>query len=363
MKKIFYLLVLVASNHLFAQISNEDAIKMYQTAESQYEKSNFYKCAQTCEDLSKKMGSTNPRILYLYIKAVYNNLSNVNDISKYKLFKTYKNYQKFDNYSSQFFSMIDKNTYPIDKFNEIVQIDDYFKSQLTKLEKQKDLQPQEAVNFLNTAASKFAKKNLIYENIMAEYKMSRDIYLNFSLTDSILKIKEKIAEYDKIQSFWVNFSNALGNDIYINLKKVHLINKQIKEYKFYLSSSNDEEEKLHNSTFLECISYKFNSNYYLQEVKYSKHPLEVFDIVDKRINKLKDKDKKFFCDFDIYYFFDMSNKDFIENNYEERIRNAFEFLLEYYGSSDPRDDTPDEKVIDPKENKTTPKKEETNSKF
>lgn len=93
MKKFFLFFLLAGfANFAQAQISDDEAKQAYQDAEEQYEAGNYYKCYQMCNDLIVKMGTPNPRLLYLDLKAIYNNLEKKNDKSEYTLKKNYKNY-------------------------------------------------------------------------------------------------------------------------------------------------------------------------------------------------------------------------------------------------------------------------------
>ena len=174
----------VISLSAIAQISDDDARRLYDEAEQQYEAQSFYQCYQLCMDLKEKMGKHTPKTLYLMLKAIYNSLENGNEKSKVKINKSYENYNRFFSYSNTFFTLVDKKTYPEQKLKEIETIHEYFQKGMSAYEHQKGRRPEDAVAFLNECARKFPQKKLLSNEIIISNTTV------FTLDGSFLRIIE-----------------------------------------------------------------------------------------------------------------------------------------------------------------------------
>ena len=95
------------------------------------------------------MGKWTPKVLYMYLRSWYK----IEDKEK----ESYKFFEEMNRHCDNFFAMIDKSTYPQDKYNEIVTAQKYFESKINELAYQKDRKPQDAIDFLNESAKKFPK--------------------------------------------------------------------------------------------------------------------------------------------------------------------------------------------------------------
>jgi hypothetical protein len=190
MKKTLLLLVVffVASFSGYAQVSEEEARRMYDEAEQQYEAQQFYECYQLCMNLKEKMGKDTPKVLYLMLKAIYNNLESNNEKSQNKINKAYENYSRFFEYSSAFFTLIDKKTYPEQKLSEIEKIHDYFQKGMSAYEHQKGRRPEDAIAFLNECGRKFPLKKPVDR---FQQFVSRSV--RFTLDSPYLKVVEESA--------------------------------------------------------------------------------------------------------------------------------------------------------------------------
>jgi hypothetical protein len=194
MKKTVLILFLlfVASLSGFAQVSEEEARRMYDEAEQQYEAQHFYECYQLCMNLKEKMGKDTPKVLYLMLKAIYNNLESNNEKSQNKINKAYENYSRFFEYSNAFFTLIDKKTYPEQKLSEIEKIHDYFQKGMSVYEQQKGRRPEDAIAFFNECARKFPlKKPYVWTNDRRLISSS----VRFSLDSPYLKIVQAYSWY------------------------------------------------------------------------------------------------------------------------------------------------------------------------
>lgn len=337
----------------FAQISDEEARKLYEEAEQQYEAGNFYDCYQLCRDLKEKLGKSNPKIQYLQIKAIYNNLEKKNDKSKHTLRKSYKNYSIMSRYAEAFFAMVDKKTYPAEKYREIEEIARYFKEGMKKYEAEKDRTPADALTFLNECARKFKIRS------KAESPFGTgECTVNFSLDGSLLNI-DVMATIDKKE----NKFNQVGRErIRVNLSNVWLDDES---YKYSYHGGGYDYHKFFynefgNSTMYDVYKKRADEYFYDKDndaifiigptiyvdgkAKYDhinwywdytydkkmQYPLEKFESLIKSQGYTKRS-----IGFYIYLFFDQKSDEFKDGNYRKRIRDAFEFLIEYYGGGEP----------------------------
>ena len=342
----------------FTQIADEEARRLYDQAEEAYEAGNFYDCYKRCIDLKNKMGKTNPRILYLQIRAIYNNLEKKNDKSESILRKSYRNYNIMHGYAEEFFRMVDKKTYPPEKYSQIEEIARYFKDGMKEYEAEKDRTPADAIAFLNECAQKF---KIRYD---PGYKKEDrgQFSVNFSLDSTILHI-EVFANCD---SEWrKGFDKAGRERIRIDLSKVW-IDKTPKSYGAFINESyfgnffNDhfifKETKrdyygygvdnaapfiigptiyIEGKAVVDPILWYWNYNYNKGNKNNMPYPLEDFNERVK-FNGFKKRDMGFY----IYNYFNQSSEEFKAGNYRKRIRDAFEFLMEYFGGGVPVENKP-----------------------
>jgi hypothetical protein len=189
MKKTLLILVVffITSFSGYAQVSEDEARRMYDEAEQQYEAQHFYECYQLCMNLKEKMGKDTPKVLYLMLKAIYNNLESNSEKSQHKINKAYENYSRFFEYSNAFFTLIDKKTYPEQKLSEIEKIHDYFQKGMSAYEHQKGRRPEDAIAFLNECGRKFPLKP------WSKYDQFVSRSVRFTLDSPYLKIVEESA--------------------------------------------------------------------------------------------------------------------------------------------------------------------------
>jgi hypothetical protein len=352
MRMLFFSMAcMLLSTMMQAQISDEEAKQAYQDAEEQYEAANYYKCYQMCNDLIVKMGKPNPRILYLDLKAIYNNLESKNDKSEYSLKKNFRNYERFSGYCDDFFAAVDKSTYPADKYAEIVEIQKYLKEGVKQYAYEKDRKPEDAIAFLNQCAQKFAHKN---HNTRYINYHTGDCHFSFSL-DSAYLIINVLANLtgDAPRYHWV-----ARERIRIDLSKVwietgafqyYIIYKDFLYNEFgymtsilekYGSALTDKEAPIivstktyaDNKAKYDNINWYWNWNY----DRKMEFPQEKFE---SEINRLGYR--KIGSGFYIYNLFETGSEEFRDGNYRKRIKDAFEFLIEYFGGGTPVD-TPQE---------------------
>lgn len=113
--KITFLLTLLlaASAWVNAQNKDLDAQYLYTQAENSYTKNEFEKCVDYCEKAASTLGKTNTKILLLQFNA-YDAI-----LQKCPYNDLLKDRQKINDYLEFFFSNIDPNIYPKDKYFEV----------------------------------------------------------------------------------------------------------------------------------------------------------------------------------------------------------------------------------------------------
>ncbi len=100
----------------FAQSAEEEAEVYYENAEKAYDNKDYINCENALEKCVQKLGVTNSKIDYLRIRNLYDEVSNIPDAS------TYKNYDLLKNIIIDFFQKVNKNTYPEEKYKDIISI-------------------------------------------------------------------------------------------------------------------------------------------------------------------------------------------------------------------------------------------------
>jgi hypothetical protein len=358
MKKFlsFFLLVVFA-NFAQAQISDDEAKQVYQDAEEQYEAGNYYKCYQMCNDLIVKMGNPNPRLLYLDLKAIYNNLEKKNDKSEYTLKKNYKNYLRFSGYADDFFSLVDKNTYPTDKYNEIVEIKKYLDAGMKEYEYEKNRKPEDAISFLNECSQKFYRTDHDTKYVTDG---KGDCHVNFSLDSSklIINVTATItgdgAKYNEVgyeriiidlSKVWIEVQPLdyyWKYDVFFYLEFGNISMFDVKEkYKLTYPRTDDNapmitstKTYINNKAKIDNILWHF-SHHYDKKMKIENEDFEKY-VKSDGFSKLS-------AGFYIYNLFDQSSDEFRDGNYKKRIKDAFEFLIDYYGGGTPTENKQENK--------------------
>lgn len=350
MEKLLFILVFATlTSFAQAQISDEEAKQAYKDAEEQYEAGNYYKCYQMCNELIVKIGKPNPRILYLDLKAIYNNLEKKNDKSEYTLKRNYKNYKRFSGYADDFFSAVDKSTYPTDKYNEMLELQKYLNAGMKEYEYEKDRKPTDAINFLNECSSKFSSPSKKVRD-----QGECDVKFSLDSTNLIIDVLAKRKDFDRPKS------NEVGREkIVIDLSKAWIENKNLTYYEPHFNFDVFFWSEFGNSALLN-VKKRYNFDYPAKDENaplivgpkiylngdgkidnitwfFQFHYDKKFEYPDEQFNR----DMKFYgtqklsTGFYLYSFFNQLNDEFRDNNYRKRILDAFEFLIDFYGGGTP----------------------------
>ena len=364
MKSILTALVsFVLSLSAIAQLSDDDARRIFADAERAYEAGNFYEAFRLCTELNRKAGKSTPRVLYLQMRAAYNNLEKKDDKSSFRLHKSYRQYSRMNGLADQFFALADKKTYPPDKYSEIDSIARYFREGLTRHAGEKDRTPADAIRFLNETAEilKITGKD---DNKFSEPKGDGYMEIKFSLEGSFLVIdmfgelkdfKEKsnsqaarkrlrinlskvwISDTDSFKvylsgyyfGYSLRFLNEFGNYKHLNKELEFFINYRGRDFLFnFLNAPLIKGPEIFIDGRSQTDAIQWYSDFINQ--KKPAYPPDQFEAKLKANGYNMHAPPVF-----IYSFFDHQSKKYYDENYGQRIRDAFEFLMEYYGGGEP----------------------------
>ena len=349
MRSTFLILIFIlfTLSRASAQISDADAKIQFQKITDTYDRAEYVPAARLCEDLKSKMGKWNPKLLYIYLQSVYKSyIDSRPGISKFDM--TYQNLSLFKNLSDEFLGMVDRNTYPAEKYNDILAAKKYFEDNLSKTEYQTSRTIEKAVAFLNECAGKFTNPQVGSEHLSVSpdlidyglgftwtplYSKSIGVYLNFILDNGFLHIKT----LTKIETS----TGASGNhtlfmyDI-IDLRHLPSIDSGYSEtnaekvyaYIYHFGHYNkkyhiDVEDTMFRPPVVKDGEVRFK--YYVRGKSYS-----VYSTNTGRIEKENELKVPASISYPILDLFDKKNKEYINGKYEERIREAWKYIINYY---------------------------------
>lgn len=353
---LFLLFVASLSGH--AQVIEEEARRMYDEAEQQYEAQHFYNCYQLCMNLKEKMGKDTPKVLYLMLKAIYNNLESNSEKSLIKINKGYENYNRFFEYSNAFFTLIDKKTYPEQKLSEIEKIHDYFQKGMSAYEHQKGRRPEDAIAFLNECGRKFPlKPTSKYEQFVSRsVRFSLDSpYLKIVEEDAIIHLSTPKTIHYKVETTLLDFSRitSIGySDWGVGFIGPSNKVKPMSEEKTRLRSIDAVAYTFRNGYKDKKDESRFYKDLYSDTAVNARHAFfEWKNITSEEYSSLgfiqgNGGSNLFFLKKPTEYFngglFDQTSAEFRDGDYERRITEAFQFLIDYF---------PKQTVTSKKENK------------
>ena len=313
-KGLLIFFVLFNTAKVYAQISDVDAKLLFQNISDAYESSAFYQSAIQSEDLEKKMGRWTPKVLHMYLQSVYRCYTSGN-LSNNRFDGSYLTVLNFKNLSDTFFTLIDKETYPKEKYAEIITAQKYFSALANKLEYQTSRTPEKAIAFLNETAAKFPAKTYGNDTEKVVYH-----YIKFTIDSSYLRI---VSVRDKF-SYHGNYSNTLCtyND-YIDLK--HLPAKDEGKapdnrlYYFpYESEHYNRHFKLDERDTAAAINFLWENGIQYLIFKTRFIPSGIY------------KKEKVIGPYLLPDFFETTSDEFKHGDYAKRINEAFSYLLNYY---------------------------------
>lgn len=344
MKRFLLLFMILIYTISPAQISDSDAKLKYQQAETLYNEGDYFNASTQMSELTKSMG-WNPKILYLYLKSVYQNYTaGSNQKSQRSYNKTYDNFKRFYEDCNGFLYTVDKNTYPKEKYQEIEDIQKYFKNKMDEYASQKDRTPKDAIDFLNECAKRFPGGYIKSSYNVEKYTLRTET-LSFELTNHFLKV---IAEENKLpKKGYDSKSIDLRIDIYdlsegnIEYKNLFLLITPYYSYRqyytiydYYSNRKRDKEQRERTEDRIQkkknFIPSDANLTEALSEKKGSEH--YGWKKIDRMHAGANFDGSSYGSDFNFYDYFlrysDSNQADWEKGNYEERIREALRFLID-----------------------------------
>ena len=342
---LLLIFTLFAVTRTLAQISDADAKIQFQKITDTYDRTEYVPAARLCEDLKSKMGKWNPKLLYIYLQSVYKSyIDSRPGISKFDM--TYQNLSLFKNLSDEFLGMVDRNTYPAEKYNDILVAKKYFEDNLSKTEYQTSRTIEKAVAFLNECAGKFTNPQVGSENLSISPDPTKyglgftwgiyndkcaGAYLNFVLDNGLLHIKTltKLESTESSKNNRILFMYDVidlrhlpsidSGSVSGNAEKVYAyIYHRIH---FVRNMNIDVEDTMFRPPVLKDgkVSFKYyrdGKSYYTDKNTKSK--------IDREISEPNS------IVYPILDLFDKNNKEYINGKYEERINEAWKYIIHYY---------------------------------
>ena len=136
-KGLFLCFLLLEVAKGFSQISDLDAKLAFQKITDSYESSSYQIAVQQCDELEQKMGSWNPKLLYMYLESAYQFYIHGGKGTGF-LDEGPSAFNRFKYLSDTFFNIIDEDNYPKDKYNEMTIARMYFIDMAKKVQNKPD---------------------------------------------------------------------------------------------------------------------------------------------------------------------------------------------------------------------------------
>jgi len=336
MKKLIFLLLVLCSTTLYAQISEADARMQYQQAEDAYNKTDYMSALNITFDLYEKMnGKWVPKVLYLHIKSAYKNLTEPNQTSSERISKSWGNFAAIYVKCLHFFDIVDKKTYPPDKYKEMQDIQKWSKAKEGEYAHQKDRKPQDAVDFLNECIKNYGRPPIRSELAGEAYGVKNQFQLKGS---NLLLIKE----YSYHASAYIRPSSSGETCVIdrIDLTKVNNLmldgdTKLLIEGQVYEKNSSGNPMADATTNRYDRINSTTHSFWCWEsesiDVKASKKNRSEFDnFRSNAVEKPETIIKRKKDNMDFLQFFTSGNSQFKNEKYAERIKDALQFLIDYF---------------------------------
>ncbi len=369
MKRIIISILFLITFLPGTQAQSGDAIDplKFRQAQEAYENGNYYEAAQLSMDASKNWTT---QTLYLYLKSIHKTyLENKEATGGGYFYKTYKNFTLFSFLSGHLLELIDPKTYPADKYADILAAQQYFQQMEKKYEYQKDRTPGNAVIFLNDCLKKFGKNMVVKE---AAYSWENP--LTSSCKQSAFQLDSpylKLVLYNvKTSAYGKGKKTYNRNTIYYKVDLLDL-SKSTKVNAANTSFYNPESKSWENGkdcTIEGQIAYEngarimqhfYRRTDFITTVVYdnpSKQPEGTTANNEMQTLKIKSDTtgfpprlsinsqwKKSAGGLNIFGYFDQTSQEYKDGNYNERIKEAIEYLADYYRKEKPKENTEEKK--------------------
>jgi len=343
MKRLLLLLLTMGMvfTKTYAQISDNDAKVQYQKAEDAYEKFDYYSAGTITLDLYGKMKKWNPKILFMYIKAVYKNeTDHRQQVGTNYFFPTsYKFYTETVNRCDTLLSLINVSTYPKEKLAEINSLSQYFKQKQEQKAFEKDRTPAKAIAFLNECIYKF-RGNVRVGDPKYPSLQQKATQIYFKLDSPYLKVVSYANGYDsktfKRHAYRVDLidlSKVTQLQLVMGVTKVNLDgpttyrnSNRVMDYYYYFN----DEASVYKDPPKKSVDY---NNRIIKDftadtaISSPNHP--------KMVNAVEQPE--------FFKFFDTTSQEFIDGKYETRIQDALIYLIGYYPKYKPKENVIEKK--------------------
>jgi|GEM_PF-6262143 len=344
MKQLIVLLFLsLCCSAPFAQNNDADYKLKFHQAQQAYEDNNFCQAATLAFEARNTAGWWTPALLYLYITSVYKSYQN-SGCYQY----SYDNFTLFDNYCNAFFQDTDKRTYPSDKYANIVTAQQYFQAKQKEFEYQKGRTPAKAVAFLNQCLQKFSIGQPVPDDLTRYYRSvysavySGGSYI-FQLDSPYLKIAMSVTTnsmlYGKRKDTYRRNTTFYTVELMDLSKAINIVNNKIVGQTNYENGTKVMQHFFVKSGSIEQVNYtNIDRQPPVETERNQKNQLKIQADTTGFPPQLKISSwEKPAEGFDIYKYFKTSSQEFVDGKYADRIKEAFQYLVDYYPKAKPKD--------------------------
>ncbi|MGN6291304.1 MAG: hypothetical protein ACTHMV_01055 [Chitinophagaceae bacterium] len=340
MKKgfLFSFVLLLLILNAAAQMGTEAKLK-FQQAQEAYENGQYFAAADIAFKTYELNKAWTPALRHLYIKSAYLSYKNPPPGGA-GYYATFSNFTLFIEHCNDFFSSTNKNTFPPDKYQDIVEAHQYFQQMQKKYEYQKDRTPEKAVAFLNDCLKKFGQNLSVESKNLTRYYYEPPKLLTgrtaFQLDSPYLKLVLTATAQRRYGKGKKAYSRS---EIYYQVDLLDF--SRATNFSEYRTSNIEGQTTYQNGNKIMMHFYR-KSNVVETRVydELSRQPDEVTAENEKEEQKIK-RDTTGFppklvagvpttAGFDIFYYFKQDSQEFKDGNYADRIKEAFQFLIDYY---------------------------------
>jgi len=177
------------SKATFAQTTEEEAEVLYENAEKAYDSKDYAACEIALVKCIQMLGSTNPKIDYLRIRNLDDEVTD--DVSKVTL----DNYTLLQNAIADFFQKVNKSTYPEEKYKQIIAIKLAIPDLLSHYQQLQDLIKNFSMVYVEGGSFKVGSMNAVNGYTMQEHRVTLSSFY--------------IGKYDVTQAQW---KAVMGNN-------------------------------------------------------------------------------------------------------------------------------------------------------
>ena len=194
MKKIAFFLLLAClgfSKAALAQTPEEEAEVLYENAEKAYDNKDYAACEIALDKCIQKLGSTNPKIDYLRIRNLYDEITD----DEYKA--TLDNYALLQNVITDFFQKVNKSVYPEEKYKQVIAVKLAITDKMATATADPNAMKMHAVNSMNEILRQYSN----HENNVKTWSSAQ---ANVVLNDCVLTLTKTLIYSKEVNSNGIN---------------------------------------------------------------------------------------------------------------------------------------------------------------